>query len=99
LSLRAHRLGSDTALKLTQDDNYHAHTKHINIHYHFIRNVVERGLIDLQYCLTDDMTADILTKALPHWKVMQHVLRLGLRCPCRGVMELEQAGAPAVEVE
>src|SRR6266850_662180 len=90
---------NQAALKLTQDDNYHVHTKHIDIHYHFIRNVVEWGLIDLQYCPVDDMTADILTKALPHWKVTQHMLRLGLRCPCEGVMELEWAGAPTVEAE
>jgi len=86
-------------LKLVQDDNYHACTKHIDICYHFIWDVVEWGLIDLQYCLTDDMTADILMKALPRWKVTQHMLGLGLGHPCRGVMELEQAGAPAVEVE
>jgi len=90
---------NQAALKLVQDDNYHMCTKHIDIHYHFIWDVVEWGLIDLQYCPTDDMTADILTKVLPHWKVMQHTLRLGLCCPCGGVMELEWAGAPAVEAE
>jgi len=90
---------NQAALKLMQDDNYHMHTKHIDICYHFIRNVVEWGLIDLQYCLTDDMTTDILTKVLPCWKVMQHVLGLGLCRPCRGVMKLEWAGAPAVKVE
>ena len=47
---------NQAALKLAQDDNYHVHTKHIDIHYHFIRDVVERGLIDLQYCPMDDMT-------------------------------------------
>jgi len=90
---------NQAALKLTQDNNYHTCTKHIDIRYHFIWNVVEWGLIDLQYCPTDDMTTDILTKALPRWKVTQHALRLGLRRPCGGVMELEQAGAPAVEAE
>ena len=28
------------------------------------------------YCPTDDMTADVLTKALPAWKVARHVARL-----------------------
>ena len=90
---------NQAALKLAQDDNYHTHTKHIDIRYHFIQDVVEWGLIDLQYCPMDDMTADILTKALLHWKVTQHSLGLRLSHPCRGVMELEQAGAPAVEAE
>jgi transposase InsO family protein len=90
---------NQAALKLAQDDNYHARTKHIDIRYHFIRDVVQRGLIELQYCPTDDMTADILTKALPRWKVSQHALGLGLRRPCGGVMEMEEAGAPGVEAE
>jgi len=90
---------NQAALKLVQDDNYHTRTKHINIRYHFIQDVVEWGLIDLQYCPTDNMTTDILTKALLCWKVMQHLLGLGLGCPCGGVMELERAGAPTVEAE
>ena len=90
---------NQAALKLTQDDNYHTCMKHIDICYHFIQDMVEWGLIELQYCLTDNMTADILTKALPHWKVTQHALGLRPHCPCRGVMELEEAGAPMVEAE
>jgi hypothetical protein len=33
----------------------------------------------LTYCPTEDMTADVLTKALPTWKVARHVGGLGLR--------------------
>ena len=73
--------------------------KHIDIWYHFIRDVVKQGYIKLQYCPMDDMMADILTKALPRWKVSQHTLRLGLHRPCGGVLESEGSGAPADEVE
>jgi len=73
--------------------------KHIDIRYHFIRDVVKQGYIKLQYCPTDNMTVDILTKALLHWKVSQHTLRLGLHRPCRGVLESGGSGAPADEVE
>src|SRR5487761_336488 len=90
---------NQAALRLAQDDNYHARTKHIDIRYHFIRDVVERGEIELQYCPTDDMTADILTKALPRWKVSQHAIGLGLRRPCGGVADLESSGAPGEETE
>jgi hypothetical protein len=60
---------NQATLKLTQDNNYHAWTKHNDIRYHFIQDVVKKGYIKLQYCPTDDMTADILTKVLPCWKV------------------------------
>jgi len=73
--------------------------KHIDTHYHFIRDVVQQGLVAMEYCPTNDMTTDILIKALPCWKVSQHSLSLGLCRPCGGVMELRGAGAPADEAE
>ena len=93
---------NQAALRLAQADNYHARTKHIDIRYHFIRNVVERGEASLAYCPTEDMTADILTKALPRWKVEQHSLGLGLGRPCGGVMDFgpaDESGAPAAMYE
>ena len=72
---------NQSAVQLTHSDNYHARTKHINIQYHFIHDIIERREIELVYCPTNNMTADILTKALPHFKVFKHVHCLGLRCP------------------
>jgi hypothetical protein len=80
---------NQAALKLTTDDNYHAHTKHIDIRFHFIQQVIASGAIKMVYCPTDDMTADVLTKALPRWKVMCHGLGLGLRQPSGGVVKSE----------
>ena len=54
-----------SAIAVAKDDKYYAHTKHIDIRYHFICEVISCGLVDLQYCPTEDMVADILTKALP----------------------------------
>jgi hypothetical protein len=67
-------------LKLAIDNNYHVQTKHINIRYHFIRQVIKSNDITIIYCPTNDMTADILTKALPSWKVTHHTMGLGLQC-------------------
>jgi transposase InsO family protein len=70
---------NQAAIKLAIDDNYHARTKHIDIRFHFIRQTITDGALTLIYCPTDDMTADILTKSLPKWKVSTHVCTLGLR--------------------
>lgn len=43
---------------------YHAHTKHIEVHYHFFRERVLAGDIDLVYVSTQDQVADIFTKPL-----------------------------------
>jgi hypothetical protein len=80
---------NQAALKLTTDDNYHARTKHIDIRFHFIRQVIASGTIKMVYCPTDDMTADVLTKALLRWKVMCHGLGLGLCQPSGGVVKSE----------
>ena len=70
---------NQAAIKLANDDNYHARTKHIDICFHFIRQVIADGTITLIYCPTDDMAADFLTKSLPKWKVSTHACTLGLR--------------------
>ena len=70
---------NQAAIALTRDNQYHLQTKHIDVRYHWIRWVVEKGSIRLIYCPTDDMVADILTKALPSAKVKHFAASLGLR--------------------
>jgi hypothetical protein len=53
------------ALALATNNKFHAHTKHINIQYHYVRYMVRSVLLDLQYCPMEDNIADIFTKALP----------------------------------
>jgi hypothetical protein len=69
---------NQAALRLIEDDNYQARTKHIDKRYHFIREVTQNGVLQLIYCPTDDMVADILTKALPKWKATFYASTLGL---------------------
>src|SRR5713101_5645807 len=56
---------NQSTITLTQDHQYHTWSKHIDIQYHFIHWMVKNGTLHLVYCLTDDMVADMLTKALP----------------------------------
>jgi hypothetical protein len=55
---------NQSAIALAHNPEHHARTKHIDIQYHFIRNCVEDGTTRLEYCPTEDMVADGLTKAL-----------------------------------
>ena len=70
---------NQAAITLTCDHQYHPRTKHIDVRYHWIHWVVEKGSIHLVYCPTDDMVADALTKALPSAKVKHFAASLGLR--------------------
>jgi hypothetical protein len=69
---------NQSATALTSDHQYHPCTKHINIQYHFIQWIIEDGQIWLIYCLTDNMVADIFTKALPLPKVKHFTTLLRL---------------------
>eukprot|EP01040_Poterioochromonas_malhamensis_P013796 gene13796-15214_t len=46
-------------------------TKHINVRYHFIKDKIESGEIEVQYMSTDQMIADVLTKPLPGKKFIE----------------------------
>ena len=55
---------NQSAIAMTKNPQSHGRTKHIDIKYHFIRDQVSKGTITLKYCATEDMTADVFTKAL-----------------------------------
>lgn len=62
-------MDNQLAMSLALDDKFHVCTKHIDIRYHFIHDVVNSGILSLRYCATEDMAADIMTKGLarlPH---------------------------------
>jgi hypothetical protein len=52
------------SLSLANNPENHQRTKHIDIQYHYIRELVETGAITIEYCPTGQMLADILTKPL-----------------------------------
>jgi uridylate kinase len=53
------------AINIAKDPIASVRSKHIDVIYHFIRERIARGEIALSYCSTDDMAADLLTKAVP----------------------------------
>ncbi len=52
------------AISLTKNPIHHAQTKHIDVQHHFVRERVENGEVRFEYCLTEHMVVDVLTKAL-----------------------------------
>ena len=50
------------AIALGKNPVQHQRSKHIDIKYHFIRNEIQNGTVDIQYVPTDQNWADIFTK-------------------------------------
>ena len=67
------------AIALSKDNKFHARTKHIDIRYHYIREVVEAGKVQMVYVPTSDNIVDIFTKALARPLFEKFRDMLGLR--------------------
>lgn len=67
-----------SAQQLAKNPIYHSSSKHIDIRYHFVRELVCNNIIDLKYISTDQMIADVLTKNLSKLKHEHFVKNLGL---------------------
>ena len=68
-----------SALALTRDNAYHSRTKHIDIHYHFIRERIASNEVEVIHCASEENVADLLTKPLPRPRFKTLVERLGMR--------------------
>ena len=55
---------NQSAICMTENPQFHGRSKHIDVRYLFIRDKSRRGTIQVKYCSTEDMVADMLTKAL-----------------------------------
>ena len=57
---------------------FHDRSKHIEMKYHFIEDLVQRGALKLEYICTDEQIADILTKPLTTSKFIYFLDKLGM---------------------
>ena len=67
-----------SAIELASNATFHSRTKHIAIHYHWIREALNDGIVDLEHRGTDDMPADMFTKALIRIKLTKFSQNVGL---------------------
>ena len=67
-----------SAMAVARNPIFHARTKHIEAHYHYVRERLHVGEITLAYCPTQDNIAYLFTKALPREKFEAFRKALGL---------------------
>ncbi|KAM2193758.1 hypothetical protein ACFX1R_028001 [Malus domestica] len=66
---------SQSAIHLAKNQVHHARTKHIDVRFHFVREVIDEGDILLQKIETANNPADMLTKPVSLHK-FKHCLDL-----------------------
>ncbi|GKE90611.1 hypothetical protein Tco_1571706 [Tanacetum coccineum] len=71
---------SKSAIAISCNPVQHSRTKHIDIWYHFIKEHVEKGTVELYFVGTEYQLADLFTKALSKERFQYLVHRLGMRC-------------------
>jgi hypothetical protein len=54
--------GNQSCVKISDNPVFHDKSNHIEIKYHFIRDMVQRKEVLVQYLPTDEQVADVLTK-------------------------------------
>nr|GEV18276.1 copia protein [Tanacetum cinerariifolium] len=70
---------SKLSIAISYNPVQHSRTKHIAVRYHFIKEHVEKGTIELYFVKTDYQLADLFTKSLSADCFNYLVRRLGMR--------------------
>jgi hypothetical protein len=73
-------IDNQSAIAIAKNPEFHDCTKHIDVRYHFLRQVVEDGTVELCYTPTGDQVADALTKGLPPTSFNKFRDAMGVRC-------------------
>lgn len=76
------REDNQSAIAIAENPVSHNRTKHIDIKYHYTRQAVQNGDIQLEYCPSADMLADVLTKPVytDTFKRLRNKLGLATLC-------------------
>ena len=71
-------MDNQSVISVAKHPEHHGQMKQLDLSWFWLRDVVDQGVISLQYVPTGEMPADLLTKALPCTKVEQFCSNMGL---------------------
>lgn len=66
------------SIAMAKNPEFHKRSKHVDIRWHWVRDLVNDGYVNIVDCRDPEQTADVLTKALTKPKFTRHVNELGL---------------------
>lgn len=69
---------NQSAIQLVRNPVFHKRTKHIDVHFHFIRKKVNEKEIKVEYIPSENQHADIFTKTLPRDRFRDQCFKLNM---------------------
>lgn len=55
---------NQSAIRLANNPEFHKRTKHIDVRFHFVRDVCDKGDVNILYIQSKEQLADLFTKPL-----------------------------------
>ena len=68
-----------SAISLSNNNVFHQKSKHIDSHFHFIRELVKNGDIVLKFCDSKEQLADIFTKPIGKFNFEFQCKKIGIK--------------------
>jgi hypothetical protein len=71
-------MDNQSAIALSKNPVHHDRSKHIDTRYHFLRQCIEEGMVEVEQVGTEEQLADLFTKALGRVKFVEQRSALGV---------------------
>jgi hypothetical protein len=72
------KVDNQSAISLCKNLVFHERSKHIDVRYHFVRECVEEGKLEVEHVRTEEQHADILTKPLARFRFQTLKEKIGM---------------------
>jgi hypothetical protein len=66
------------SIAMARNPQFHQRSKHIEIRWHFIRDLISKNIISIEECRDPEQTANVLTKPLTRFKHNKHIAKMGI---------------------
>ena len=87
------KVDNQSAIKLASNAEFHKRSKHIDVKYHYTRQLVSQKKISIGYVPTTEQKADIFTKPLLKGKHQDMIEKLGMESPAQQQSATKTSGS------